>query len=91
MKQGHYWRVLILPLLVILSTVAEAAAPEALPWDVEALSNPPQTWPAEGFEEPGVRALFYEGVSYKGEPTRVFACYGMPEVPIQVFLEALFF
>lgn len=46
-------------------------------WDRERLSQPPVTYPAETVE-PGVQALFYEGVSWKGKPTRVFAYYGVP-------------
>ncbi len=29
-------------------------------------------------DEPGVKALFYEGAPYQGKPTRVFAYYGAP-------------
>ena len=50
-------------------------------WDMAALAIPPQTYPAPEFadeEGDGIRALFYEGVPYKGSPTRVFAWYGVP-------------
>lgn len=40
----------------------------------------PQTHPAPGFEKPGVKALFYDGVPFQGKPTRVFAYYGVPQV-----------
>ena len=49
-------------------------------WDLAVLSEPPRTFPAEGFEEPGVQALFYEGLPFRGSPTRVFAWLGVPEV-----------
>ncbi len=50
-------------------------------WDLKALSKPPKVFPAPEFEMPGVHACFYEGVSWGGKPTRVFAYYGMPDVP----------
>jgi len=40
--------------------------------------KPPSTYPAPGFEAPGVRALFYDGLPWKGKPTRIFAWYGAP-------------
>lgn len=49
-------------------------------WDMEALSRPPRTFPADGFQEPGMRALFFEGPAYRGKPTRVFAWIGTPRV-----------
>jgi len=52
---------------------------EAKPWNLERLLNAPEVYPAEGFEAQDVRALFYEGLSWKGRPTRVFAWYGAPE------------
>jgi dienelactone hydrolase len=57
-------------------TSCEAAS---LPWDLAALSEPPRTIPAPGFEEEGVTAVFYEGLPHQGKPTRVFAWYGIPE------------
>jgi dienelactone hydrolase len=50
-------------------------------WDLPALSQAPATYPAEGFAEPGVTALLYEGPVFRGKPTRVFAWLGLPEVP----------
>lgn len=50
-------------------------------WDLTALSRTPATYPAPQLaeeEEPGVRALFYEGLPLNGQPTRVFAWYGTP-------------
>ena len=41
--------------------------------------KPPQVYPAPGFESPGVRALFYDGLPWKGKPTRIFAWYGAPQ------------
>lgn len=43
------------------------------------LSRPPKASDAPGFEETGVRALFFEGEPYHGKPTRVFAFYGAPQ------------
>jgi dienelactone hydrolase len=50
-------------------------------WDMEALSRVPETYPApelDGEAEEGIRPLFFEGEPYKGNPTRVFAWYGVP-------------
>ncbi len=48
-------------------------------WDIPLLSTAPRTFPAPGLEKEGVEALFYQGLPYKGKPTRVFAYIGMPE------------
>jgi dienelactone hydrolase len=49
-------------------------------WNREELYNAPQTYPAAGFEEYGVQALYYDSVPWAGKPTRVFAWLGLPEV-----------
>jgi dienelactone hydrolase len=50
-------------------------------WDVAKLSQPPRSWPAEGFSGQDVKAVFYQGLPYQGRETRVFAWIGLPEVP----------
>lgn len=60
---------------------APATQPRAIPWDTTKLSAAPTTFPAaEAKQEPGVKALFYEGEPFKGKPTRVFAWLGVPQV-----------
>lgn len=49
----------------------------APPWDMRALSRPPQVYEAQT-REPGVRALYFQSVPFRGRPTRVFAYYGAP-------------
>ncbi|MEN6400872.1 MAG: acetylxylan esterase [Armatimonadia bacterium] len=49
-------------------------------WDLQRFSKVPQTWPAEGFEAEGMKALYCEGPAYEGIPTRVFAWLGIPKV-----------
>lgn len=44
------------------------------------LSLQPKEYEAPGFEAPGVRGLFYDGVPLHGKPTRVFAWYGAPRL-----------
>jgi len=52
-------------------------------WDMEKLSKAPKVLPNNvelGFKLPAnIRPILYEGVAYKGYPTRVFALLGMPE------------
>jgi dienelactone hydrolase len=48
-----------------------------LPWQRSDLQRTPQTW-AEPSGEPGVKAVWIAGPSYKGKPTRAFAYYGIP-------------
>lgn len=46
---------------------------------LEKLKEPPATRKAEGFaEENGIKAIFFDGLKWKGKPTRVFAWLGMP-------------
>lgn len=41
--------------------------------------EPPAMTPAEGFEsKPELKAIFYDALSWKGKPTKVFAWLGMP-------------
>ena len=47
-------------------------------FDLEVLSNVPEVFPAESMQVEGVKTLFYAGPVYKGNPTRVFAYYGVP-------------
>lgn len=51
-------------------------------WDLKQLSEPPKTYPAEGFSSGSrnIRPLFFEGLSYQGKPTRVFAWVGLPNL-----------
>ncbi|MEI3002802.1 MAG: hypothetical protein V8T86_18260 [Victivallis sp.] len=39
----------------------------------------PEVFPAALFDYPGVKQLFYSGPAWRGRPTRVFACCGVPE------------
>ena len=62
--------------LALLSAVALSAANG--PWKWADLEAPPQTFEAPHQDEPGVKAIWFAGVPYKGKPTRVFAYYGAP-------------
>lgn len=48
------------------------------PWVISDLEIVPKVF-ATSTEEPGVRALYYESVPFRGKPTRVFAYYGAPK------------
>src|SRR5687767_8648532 len=69
---------LLTPILLSVSWCASRtnAAPM---WNLEKLSVAPQTYPAPEFKEPGVEAIFYDALPWKGKPTRVFAWIGMPQ------------
>ena len=47
-------------------------------WDMEALFESPQTHRADGYDKPGVEAIFFENEAYKGASTEVFAWMGLP-------------
>ncbi len=50
-------------------------------FDFERFFAVPETFEAEGFQaaETGVKSVFLAGPDYNGEPTRIFAWYGVPE------------
>ena len=50
--------------------------PETMPWDLVALSDPPEVEWSD--RENPVWSLYYAGEHYKGKPTRVFAYYASP-------------
>jgi len=62
-----------------LTSVAKSGT--CVSWPLDRLFQAPAVFPAPEFSAPGVRALFYESVPYRGKPTRVFAWLGVPEVP----------
>lgn len=62
-----------------LSAFAQDLAKLEVPsFDIQKLSKPPAFQVAEGFNEKGVQAIFYDGIPYRGKPTKVFAYYGLP-------------
>ncbi len=67
------WRIALAWLLV-------HAACGASPWDLSALEAPPPSQPSAAHDAGGVKAIFYDGLPWKGRPTKVFAYYGIPPV-----------
>lgn len=65
--------------LLTLPPTAHADTPELMPWDFKALSQPPKFTDDPAHSSDEVKALFYDGVPWKGQPTRVFAYYGAPK------------
>ena len=51
----------------------------AVRFDLKSLSKTPEVFPASELQAEGVKSLFYEGLPYKGNATRVFAYYGVPK------------
>jgi cephalosporin-C deacetylase-like acetyl esterase len=51
-------------------------------WDLKSLQQPPRIFLAPEYSPPtgpNVKALFFEGLTYAGKPSRVFAYLGVPE------------
>jgi len=74
--QPRFFPTILMALVVfgVLSLGANAAGP----WDEAALMKAPVVHPTEERPAKGLRAFFYEGASYKGQPTWVFAYYSAP-------------
>ena len=66
-------------LLLAFGLFAACNVLAAVNWPLETLRTPPRTFDASQHSTNGVRALFYEGLPYRGKPTRVFAYLGLPE------------
>jgi dienelactone hydrolase len=77
MKPLHIskWIVLIVSLL----TLASMAESSSIPWDIKALSIAPKVFEDPQHSTTDVKAIFYEGLPWKGKATRVFAYYGIPK------------
>ena len=81
---GPLLGLLLLGLLLLgVATTAAVAAdnekPPQIPWDLNTLFKTPQFQPAADFDTDGVRGIFFDGLPWKGKPTRVFAFLGMPD------------
>ena len=58
--------------------VAEPVASIRSHFHLDELSKVPERFPADAYNAEGVQSFFYRGVDYHGNPTRVFAYYGVP-------------
>lgn len=66
-------------LTTLLALAVMHAAGAAVPWNVKGLYQPPKWESVQEPKEPGVQAIYYEGLPWKGKRTKVFAWYGLPE------------
>ncbi|HQQ00572.1 MAG TPA: acetylxylan esterase [bacterium] len=69
----------IVALTIGLSIGSNTAATEPIPWDMKALSVAPKVYDDPEHCTDEVKAIFYEGLPWKGNPTRIFAYYGLPK------------
>ncbi len=67
-------------MMINVSALCLAGEYSTSPWNIQSLSVTPNTFEAPGHGATDVKALFYEGLPWKGKPTRVFAYYGQPKV-----------
>ncbi len=80
------YRLMLLLLLgacIAITTTSEAQTSlqekPPMPWNRKELYRTPKSFPAPEYQSQGVKAVFYEGLAWKGKPTRVFAWVGVPE------------
>ena len=70
----------IVTLMIIFSGLCRAEEIKTMPWDIESLSRTPKSFEDLERSTGDIKAIFYEGLPWKGKPTRVFAYYGLPKV-----------
>ena len=66
--------------ILLAVVVGGIVAAPAVRWDMAALSEALAVWGDPNRSVGDVQAIFYEGLAWKGKPTRVFAYYGLPEI-----------
>lgn len=66
-------------LLQIKSALRPIARP-VTPWDLDKLGAPPKWTPLDRPKSDGVKAISFEGLAFRNQPTRVFAWLGIPKV-----------
>jgi dienelactone hydrolase len=64
--------------LVLLAGMAGASERPKIPWDLHRLSMPLRVHDAFPPSTSDIRAVFFDGLPWKGKPTRVFAYIGVP-------------
>lgn len=71
---------LVACLLVRIAFAASSAGePKKVPWDLKRLAQTPVTHSASFPKAEGISAIFYDGLPWRGKPTRVFTWYGAPK------------
>jgi len=80
MRMKHLCFVLIIVLMTSIESLTCMAAIKTIPWDINSLSAVPKTFGDPCRSTGDVKAFFYEGLPWKGKPTWVFACYGLPSL-----------
>jgi dienelactone hydrolase len=68
----------VIALVLLLCASASAEQPTPVQWNLDLLHKPPAVTDAP-ITEPGLQGIFFEGLPYKGKPTRVFAWLGLPK------------
>ena len=63
-----------------LTVVAEEG--QAIPWDMQSLSSAPKFVEDPQHSTNDVKAIFYDGLPWRGHPSRVFAYYGLPKMEV---------
>ncbi len=77
-RPDHF--VVLLSLLVSLTASSVSGQSSTTPWNMKELANAPKWEALQLPKADGVRAIFFTGRPYRGQPTRVFAWLGIPEV-----------
>lgn len=71
---------LYLAFVMSLSLVVRGAERKGIPWDLKALSAAPKVYDDPQHSQGDIKAIFYEGLPWKGHATRVFVYYGLPKL-----------
>lgn len=69
----------LLTLTLMIMAVAPSYGTNVAPWTEGELFTVPKVEEVTPDPSPGIKAFFYEGISWKGKPTKVLAYYGQPE------------
>ena len=66
-------------IIFVFCRISNGDTTDKIPWDLNKLKIPPRYSPAPEFDTNNVKGIFYDGLPWKGKPTRVFAYIGIPE------------
>ncbi len=76
----RFYSLILTGILSAAGSFTHSADNATIPWDVKALFATPKVYEDPQRNDGDVRAIFYEGLPWKGNPTRVFAYYAIPKI-----------